>query len=173
MSGGGRSGIAYKTRWPHCHFDAVFRPQYPNEKNTREHPVSEKKLVSPLIMKVVLGLLLHNEAFIIFIPREMAAAWQNEINQILRNGCIRESDITPLVGSLNHIRKILPNGRYFLNRFYKIMARCERFGKQLIRSAKGEDLKLWLLFLDISRKRGISINNITCTKPDMVTWKES
>ena len=75
-----------------------------------------------------------------------------------------------IIGCLNHIDYILPNGSYLLNRMYNLIARCALSEeKKRLNTEEVADLRLWLLFIERAGSQGIRINNITCNQTDVVT----
>ena len=73
----------------------------------------------------------------------------------------------------DHTGYIIPNGRYFLNRFRWLLKRCEKYGTQHLNVSEKEGVKLWIRILEHISQVGISINNITFTKPTVTLWTDA
>ena len=95
------------------------------------------------------------------------------ISKILTTRKVATNTMKRLVGRLNHVGYILPTGRYFLNWLRKLLQRCQDFGDQTISEAEDKDLELWKLLLMNVTEEGFSINNITCTTPDLIIWTDA
>ena len=149
---------------------AVFRPVSQNEPVERIDTISEIKLKgegTPTEQKVILGWIIDTRELKIHLPMEKTIYWNEEISRkITKNYKVKTKELESMIGRLNHIGYILPNGRYFLNRIRKLLWRCEKYGPQILNKAEINDFLLWKEFITQSSQEGISLNLIAFTAPD-------
>ena len=146
---------------------SIFRPLDPNEHISRDNPVSLKKLQgegTPSEFKTMLGWDLCTRRSRIFLPKDKCQSWSKIIEQIIQRMTSTEKEMESTIGRLNHVGYIIPNSRYFLNRLRNLLARCSKYGKQILKHWERDDLFLWLKFLESASSSGISFNAISYTK---------
>jgi len=146
---------------------SIFRPIDPAEPIKRDDNISEKKLKGegqPSEVKTMLGWIINTRKMRVFLPKDKALAWSNDIKTILQANRITHKDLESTIGRLNHIGYILPTGRYFLNRLRHLLQRCDKYGRQQLQQWERLDLDLWLSMIEKVSKVGVSTDNLTFTK---------
>ena len=112
--------------------------------------------------------------FKIFLPADKALLWIKEIDEILQEKRrVKAKTIESTIGRLNHVGYIMPQGRYFLNKFRRLQQRCEKYGSQFINAYERKDLELWKDFLSRASQVGINLNLISFTKPDCTIYTDA
>ena len=145
----------------------IFRPLSTTEPIPRDAPISERKLAGegiPHEQKIMLGWKLCSRTCTIFLPKDKAKAWDNDIKQILESLTTSSKPMESLIGRFNHVGYIIPTARYFINRLRHLLFRCEKFGTQKLQKWESDDLKLWQKFLQKASVQGVPFNNICFTK---------
>ena len=64
---------------------------------------------------IFLGWLIDMRKFIIALPIDKWKAWTNSIRQLQQRRTVSYQDLATLIGQLNHICFIIPDGRHFMS----------------------------------------------------------
>ena len=154
----------------------IFRPHTTTDPLPRSDATSIRKLKgegTPDEKKIVLGWQINTRKFKIYLPKLKSIDWINEIRKVIHANKVTTSTLESLIGKLNHVGYIIPQGRYFLNRLRHLLARTKSFGAQSIDTDSKEDLKLWILLLTRASKQGVNINNITFSDPTNIAISDA
>ena len=155
---------------------ATFRPLDENESVHRNDSIQVKKAEAegiPSESATVLGWVISTRKFKIYLPMEKTIDWSNDIRHLLNKGIANEKELEKCIGRLNHVGHIIPNARYFLNRLRYRLKLCTKWGQQRLKEWDRDDLELWLKILDRASKNGVSINNLTHTKPTKTLFTDA
>ena len=157
----------------HC----IFRPLSKNEPISRNDTVSKRKLEgegTPDEIKPVLGWIIDTRLFRIFLPTDKAFYWISDLKLLLQEKYqVKSKEIESYIGRLNHVGYIMPHGRFFLNRFRRLLMRCQKYGPQFLSQMEKNDDKLWIKMLTKASQLGVSINQITFVKHDEVIYTDA
>ena len=148
-----------------------------SEPIARNDTISKRKLEgegTPDEIKPVLGWLIDTRVFRIFLPPDKAFHWISDLKILLQEKYrVKSKEIESYIGRLNHVGYIMPHGRFFLNRFRRLLIRCQKYGPQFLSQMEKNDVKLWIKFLTHASQLGISINQITFVKHDEVIYTDA
>jgi hypothetical protein len=155
----------------------TFRPAEPEEEQVdRDDALCLRKLKgegSLSTRKTVLGWIIDTDTFRVYLPKEKAKAWIDDITAIIaqqkRKECTPTKELESLIGKLNHTGYILNVGRYFLSRLRKRLYLGQKWkNQQKLTDAEADDLKLWIRFLIYLSNKGRNINQITFVLPQVI-----
>ena len=154
----------------------VFRPRDPRDPLPREDTTSIRKLRgegTPDERKIVLGWLVDTRKFRVYLPRPKALDWLQQIDEITKAGKTNTKTLESMIGKLNHIGYIMPQGRYFLNRLRHLLKKTKKYGQQTLDTSSKNDFLLWQTFINTVSSKGIDINNITFSEPTSVCFSDA
>ena len=123
---------------------------------------------------IFLGWLIDTRRFTIALPIDKWKAWRSNIIILRDKRIVSYSELSSLIGRLNHVCFIIPDARHFMNNLRRMesIAKRNRGRKVKLSATTIEDINLWIEFLD-SAKDGISINRIIFRKPTLITYSDS
>ena len=67
----------------------------------------------------------------------------------------------------------MPYGRFFLNRFRRLLKRCQNHGPQYLSKMEKKDVELWIKMLTRALQIGVSINQITFVQNDEIIFTDA
>ncbi len=136
--------------------DAVFRPNFENELVARNPILSQEKLLAEGILsetQVILGWLIDTRQLKLFITsqksRRILIGLKNLIKYATDKLPINRKSLESMIGKLQDVAFIIPEGKFFLNRFryrLKVLPRKGQF--RFFDKMEQEDLKLWMSIVD-------------------------
>ena len=140
-----------------------FRPNAGNnEPIPRGEMASIPKLKAEAFLTetiIFLGWQINSRAFTIALPFDKFKAWSDQITEIIAMAKVPYSEISKLIGRLNHVAYIIPAARHFMGRLRRLEWKASKHRYAKITEEAKKDLLLWLKFLSKANE-GISINNI-------------
>ena len=153
--------------------DAVFRPNFDDELVNRNPILSQSKLLAEGILseiQVILGWLIDTRQLKIFITKEKAKRILIELKELIKCAVnrtkINRKLLESIVGKLQDISFIIPEGKFFLNRLrYRLRVMKRKGDFRFFDQMELEDLKLWMTIVDVITEgnMGRSTNSILPT----------
>ena len=153
--------------------DAVFRPNFDDELVNRNPILSQSKLLAEGILseiQVILGWLIDTRQLKIFITTEKAKRILIELKELIKCAKNRRKIdrklLESIVGKLQDISFIIPEGKFFLNRLrYRLRVLKRKGDFRFFDNMELEDLKLWMTIVDVITEgnMGRSTNSILPT----------
>jgi hypothetical protein len=159
--------------------EAFFRPVDKEDATTRKEIISITKHLAEGTLaerKVILGWLIDTRRFRVFLPKEKARDWLNDILTCLNSKTCSKQLLESMIGRFNHIGTIIHISRYFLTRLrYRLRMNNDKGKKYKIHLAPWdiEDLLLWQFFINHVQVTGVSINNICITQITSTTYSDA
>ena len=158
--------------------DSVFRPNFDDELVNRNPILSQTKLIAEGVLsetQVILGWLIDTRQLKVFITREKSRRILIELKELIKcaENCTRinRDNLYSMIGKLQDISFIIPEGKFFLNRLRYRLKVSERKGRFLyFDDMEKEDLKLWMTIVDIITvgNMGRSTNSILPTQASIL-----
>ena len=111
--------------------------------------------------------------FRVHLPVYKNIAWSKDITRVITLKKTTYHEIKQYWEDWPHTVTLFFPARFFLDRIRSLERRCIKYGTQHIPTEEQKDPSLWLNFLDHIITVGISINNITFTKFDVICWSDA
>jgi hypothetical protein len=153
--------------------DAVFRPNFDDELVNRNPILSQVKLLAEGILsetQIILGWLIDTRQLKLFIAKEKAKRILIELKDLIKCGenrsKFKKNLLESVIGKLQDISFIIPEGKFFLNRLRYRLKVMERKGDfRFFDEMELEDLRLWMTIVDVITEGNIgrSTNSILPT----------
>ena len=153
--------------------DAVFRPNFDDELVNRNPILSQSKLLAEGILseiQVILGWLIDTRQLKIFITKEKAKRILIELKELIKcaedHAKIDKKLLESIVGKLQDISFIIPEGKFFLNQLrYRLRVMKRKGDFRFFDKMELEDLRLWMTIVDVITEgnMGRSTNSILPT----------
>ena len=153
--------------------DAVFRPNFDDELVNRNPILSQVKLLAEGILsetQIILGWLIDTRQLKLFITKEKAKRILIELKDLIKcaknRTKFKKTLLESVVGKLQDISFIIPEGKFFLNRLRYRLKVMERKGNfRFFDEMELEDLILWMTIVDVITEGNIgrSTNSILPT----------
>ena len=154
----------------------VFSPPGEDEAVVRTNVSSIKKLTAEgclEVTKTILGWVINTHELSIKLEDSKASRWKAQIESMLGAGLVGEKQLESLLEKLTHAGYIVPLSRYFLNRLRWRLKCCKKFGSQRLSPAEVRDLKLWLIMLSHMSNKGVQIDHITLSVPEVICYSDA
>lgn len=153
----------------------VARPEDKNDPIPRNPIISLRKWIAegtPEEVKVILGWEVNTRMMSVSLPECRVSEWSNQIKHMLEKGKAQKATWHKVLGRLTRLSEIIPLSRFFLNRIREATSIAEEKNWCSISKEVKNDLELWLMFLEQSKK-GFSINNLVYRSPSNLLWSDS
>ena len=102
--------------------DSIFRPNLPGEPMSRNPILSQKRLKEEGILsgqQVILGWLINTRMLKLFVTKDKACQILIELKDMVKQAkqkmAVHRKNLESMIGKLNGIAFIVPEGRFFLN----------------------------------------------------------
>ena len=122
--------------------------------------------------KVVLGWVIDTRLFTVSLPQEKAAAYTQQINEILKAKKINHKNLESIIGRIERTAYAVPNAKFFINRLRHLLYHSAKRGWAYIPRPVQEDLQLHLQFIR-QAAQGTSINNLVFRSPSHIYYADS
>ena len=126
---------------------------------------------TPSETNTTLGWVIDTRRLTIGLPEKKRIDWTRDITTVLEkpdcNRRIQCDELETLVGRLERVASILPEGKHFLNRLHAAELRARRHGATRLSVECRKDLALWIAFL-LKAFQGVDINILVSRVPDRI-----
>ena len=118
--------------------------------------------------KTILGWTVNTRSFSVALPGDKHRVWVGDLRRLIELPGRRAGtkDLETTIGRFKHATYVVPNARPFLDKLYRACKRSKVAGSVKLTDAQVEDLKLWILLVNSTRK-GLSINHALKDWADM------